>query len=162
MNRRALLKSATLVAAGTGTRAGSERVRAAETSETAPSRAASVNELVVRYIATRNERIAERGRDLVARTWAEDGTYIDRVRRGVGHDGLDSMIQTAQEQYPGYRLRLTGSITAHNGYMRLSWAAGGTPEAPLYIAGADFAVVGSDGRFKSVTGFVDAAPAPIA
>jgi hypothetical protein len=51
-------------------------------------------------------------------------------------------------------------IEAHNGYIRFSWAAGGTAQAPLYLGGTDFAVAAPDGRLQSVTGFVDAAPAP--
>jgi hypothetical protein len=36
-----------------------------------------------------------------------------------------------------------------------------TADAPLYLGGTDFAVIGGDGRFTAVTGFVDAAPAPM-
>ena len=122
----------------------------------------NVNELVVRYIAAWNERDAGRRRDIVATTWTEGGSYVDAHRRGVGHDGIDAMIQTAQQHFPGYRLHLVSGIEAHEGGMRFSWAAGGTPEAPLYLAGTDFAVVGDDGRIKSVVGFVDAAPAAVA
>jgi hypothetical protein len=71
------------------------------------------------------------------------------------------MIAAAQNQFPGYRLRVVSKIEAHNGYLRFSWAAGGTEQAPLYLAGTDFAVVAVDGRMQSVTGFVDAAPAPV-
>jgi hypothetical protein len=122
----------------------------------------NVNELVVGYLAAWNERAAERRRDLVAKTWTESGSYIDAHRRGVGHDAIDAMIRTAQEQFPGYRLRLASGIETHNGYLRFSWAAGGAADAPLYLAGTDFAVVAEDGRLKSVTGFVDAAPAAVA
>jgi hypothetical protein len=59
-------------------------------------------------------------------------------------------------------VRLISKIEAHNGYVRFSWAAGGSEQAPLYLAGTDFGVIADDGRFKSVTGFVDAAPAPVA
>ena len=122
----------------------------------------NVNELVVRYIAAWNERDAKRRRDLVAKTWAEDGIYVDAHRRGVGHDGIDAMIDTAQAQFPGYQLRLVSGIETHNGYVRFSWAAGGLEQAPLYLAGTDFGIIAIDGRLKSVTGFVDAAPAPAA
>jgi hypothetical protein len=120
----------------------------------------NVNELVVSYLAAWNERAGERRRDLVAKTWTEGGTYIDAHRRGVGHDAIDAMIKTAQDQFPAYRLRLVSGIETHNGQMRFSWAAGGSAEAPLYLAGTDFAVVAEDGRLRSVIGFVDAAPAP--
>src|SRR5690348_7627934 len=102
---------------------------------------ANVNELVVRYIASWNERDAERRRALVAKTWADDGTYIDAHRNGVGHGGIDDMIATAQAHFPGYRLHLVSGIETHNGYVRFSWAGGGTAEAPLYLGGTDFAVI---------------------
>jgi hypothetical protein len=98
---------------------------------------------------------------LVAKTWTEEGSYVDRVREGVGHDRIDAMIATAQEHFPGYRLNLASGIEAHHDYVRFSWVAGGTAEAPLYIKGTDFAVVAGDGRLSSVIGFTDAAPAPV-
>jgi len=119
----------------------------------------NVNELVVRYIGIWNERDAKRRRELIAKTWTEDGTYLDAHRHGAGHEGIDAMIGQAQEQFPGYQLRLVSGIETHNGYVRFSWAAGGMAQAPLYLAGTDFAAISSDGRLRAVTGFVDAAPA---
>ena len=118
------------------------------------------NELVARYIAAWNERDAKRRHELVVKTWSEAGTYVDAHRHGEGHDGIDAMIESAQRQIPGYQLRLRSGIEAHNGYVRFSWAAGGSEQAPLYLGGTDFAIVSGDGRFQAVTGFVDAAPAP--
>jgi len=120
---------------------------------------ANVNELVVSYLSVWNERDAGRRRDLIAKTWTEDGTYIDAHRNGVGHDGIDKVIETAQGMFPGYRLHLVSGIEAQNRFVRFSWAAGGSPEAPLYLGGTDFAIVSEDGRLESVAGFVDAAPA---
>jgi hypothetical protein len=119
----------------------------------------NVNELVINYLAAWNERDAKRRRDLVAKAWSDNGTYVDAHRRGDGIDGIDAMIHAAQEQFPGYRLRLVSGIETHNGYVRFSWAAGGTPDAPLYLGGTDFATLGRDDRIQSVAGFVDAAPA---
>ena len=121
----------------------------------------NINEVVVRYLAAWNEREPKRRRDLVAKAWTEDGTYVDRVREGRGHDSLDAMIATAQDQFPGYRLNLASGVEAHHDYVRFSWVAGGTADAPLYIKGTDFAMVAGDGRMKSVVGFTDAAPARI-
>jgi hypothetical protein len=119
----------------------------------------NANELVVDYLAAWNERAAEKRYALVAKTWTDQGRYTDAHRRGSGHDGIDKMIRTAQEQFPNYRVRLVSGIEAHNGHMRFSWAAGGAADAPLYLAGTDFAVIAEDGRLKEVIGFVDAAPA---
>jgi hypothetical protein len=98
-------------------------------------------------------------RDLVAKAWAEDGSYADPAREGRGHDSLDKMIATAQAQFPGYRLNLASGVEAHRDYVRFSWVAGGTAEAPLYIKGTDFAILAGDGRIKLMVGFTDAAPA---
>jgi SnoaL-like domain len=119
----------------------------------------NINELVVEYLAAWNERDPNRRNELIAKIWTEDGSYVDAHRGGKGHDGIASMIEAAQAQFPGYRLQLVSGIEAHNGYVRFSWAAGGSPDAPLYLGGTDFAVVASDGRLKTVAGFVDAAPA---
>jgi len=119
----------------------------------------TANELVVNYLSAWNEIDAKRRRELVAKTWTETGNYVDAHRRGEGHAGIDSMIEKAQGQFPGYRLRLISKIEAHNGFVRFSWAAGGSEQAPLYLGGTDFAVIAGDGRLQSVTGFVDAAPA---
>jgi hypothetical protein len=119
----------------------------------------NVNELVVSYLAAWNERDAKQRRELVAKTWTENGSYVDAHRSGVGHEEIDAMIQATQDVFPGYRLRLVSGIEAQNGYVRFSWAAGGSPEAPLYLAGTDFAVVAKDGRLMTVAGFTDAAPA---
>jgi len=119
----------------------------------------NVNELVVSYLAAWNERDDERRRKLVAKTWTENGSYVDAHRRGQGHDAIDAMIKAAQEQFPSYRLRLVSGIESHNDNIRFSWAAGGAPDAPLYLGGTDFATVARDGRLQSVVGFGDAAPA---
>jgi hypothetical protein len=119
----------------------------------------NVNELVVSYLAAWNERDDSRRRELVAKTWTENGSYVDAHRHGEGHQAIDAMIKAAQTQFPAYRLRLVSGIESHNGHVRFSWAAGGALEAPLYLGGTDFATVWRDGRLQSVVGFVDAAPA---
>ena len=121
----------------------------------------NVNETVVRDIAAWNERDPKRRRDLVAQTWADDGSYIDAHRHGTGHGAIDAMLAGAQAQFPGYRINLISGIEAHNNFVRFSWKAGGTNEAPLYLGGTDFASLAPDGRIKTVAGFTDAAPAPV-
>jgi hypothetical protein len=119
----------------------------------------SVNETVLNYLAAWNETGSERRRAIIARTWVEDGSFLDAHFEGVGHAGIDAMIAGVQQQFAGYRFRLTSGIEAHHDRVRFSWAAGGTPEAPLYFGGTDFAVLAEDGRLRAVTGFVDAMPA---
>jgi hypothetical protein len=122
---------------------------------------ANVNETVVTYIAAWNERDARRRRELIAKAWAEGGSYVDAHRNGTGLDGIDAMIEKVQGQFPGYRLHLSGKIEAFPGHVRFNWQAGGQPDAPLFIAGSDFATLTDDNRLKVVAGFTDAGPAPV-
>ena len=119
----------------------------------------NINERVAGYIAAWNEQDPKRRRELVAKTWADAGSYVDAHRNAEGHAAIDAMIGAAQRQFPGYRLRLISGIESHNNRVRFSWAAGGTDTAPLYLGGTDFAEAAEDGRFQSVVGFVDATPA---
>ena len=164
MERRDFLKYLGLLGSGASARAFAADP-ATDTPTTSPptrsSQMSNANELVVSYLAAWNATDAQTRRELIAKTWTDGGTYVDAHRRGDGHGGIDAMIDKAQRQFPGYRLRLVSKVEAHNGYIRFSWAAGGTEQAPLYLAGTDFAVAGGDGRLKTVTGFVDAAPAPV-
>jgi hypothetical protein len=118
----------------------------------------SINGAVTRYIAAFNETDPVRRRDLIAKTWVPEGTYRDPLVSGDGHDGISAMIGAIHERFPGYRFRLVSGIDAHSGYVRYRWEAGGAEGSPLYFAGTDFAVVAEDGRFASVTGFLDAMP----
>jgi hypothetical protein len=159
MERRDLVR--TIVAAGVLSSPALSGLAVAQSQPQSQRRVSmsNANEAVVRYLAAWNEPEPRKRRELVAKAWTDDGTYVDAARDGGGHDSLDAMIAAAQGHFPGYRLRLASGIEAHHGYLRFSWIAGGTAEAPLYIKGTDFAILGADGRMKSVIGFVDAAPA---
>jgi SnoaL-like domain len=161
MDRRNVLKAAAFVAVGAGLSSRSSRASEAERVSERRSPMSNANEAVVRLLKTWRELDAKRRRDLAAQTFTEDGTYIDRVREGRGHDGIDAMIAKVQAQYPGYSVYLASGIDAHHDCVRFSWVGGGTAEAPLYYKGTDFAVIADDGRFKSVIGFTDAAPVPV-
>ena len=118
----------------------------------------TVNETVIGYLAAWNETDPARRRDILARTWAEDGRYVDAHRDSTGHDALDAMIAAVQQRFPGYRFRLASGIEAHHDRVRFSWVAGGTEATPLYFGGTDMAVLATDGRLREVTGFTDAMP----
>jgi len=118
----------------------------------------SINEAVSNYIAAWNETDAGRRRGIVARTWSDDGRYLDAHREGTGHAAIDAMIAAVQERFAGHRFRLASGIEAHHDRVRFSWTAGGTDQAPLFFGGTDFAVLAEDGRLRMVTGFTDAAP----
>lgn len=114
-------------------------------------------ELVDRYIAVWNEPDGARRRDLIAQTWTTGATYVDPLMQSEGHDGIDSMVQSVQDRFPGYRFHRTGSVDAVQNSVRFSWSFapdGGDP----FAAGTDFGVVAPDNRLQSVTGFFDLTP----
>jgi len=113
-------------------------------------------DLIDRYIAIWNETDARRRRDLIARTWTEDSTYVDPLMRGEGRDGIDAMIQGVQAQFPGLLFRRTSDVDAHNDRVRFAWELG--PEgAPALAGGVDFGVI-AGGRLQAITGFIDFTP----
>ncbi len=115
-----------------------------------------VQSIVDRYLAIWNETEPNRRRDLIAQTWTEDALYLDPMRRGEGHDGIDAMIASVHAQFPEYRFRQIGKVDAHNDRVRFSWELG--PDAGSAIAGGtDFGDI-KEGRLQSVTGFLDFAP----
>jgi hypothetical protein len=120
MNRRDMLLSATLMAAGIAGSQLSSSAATAATNDEKKTPARNVNEAVVRYLAAWNERDASRRLELVAKAWTEDGTYLDRVRHGRGHNEIDAMIATAQAHFPGYQLHLASGIETHHDHVRFS------------------------------------------
>jgi hypothetical protein len=113
-------------------------------------------DLVDRYIAIWNESDDERRRDLIARTWTEDSTYLDPMVRGEGRGGIDAMIRGVQAQFPGLLFRRTNEVDAHNDRVRFAWELG--PEGgPALAGGVDFGVIVGD-RLQAITGFLDFAP----
>ena len=117
-----------------------------------------INTTIANYIAAWNESDPGLRQEAIARTWTEAGSYLDSHRDSTGHEALNAMIGAVQQMFPGYRFRLSSGIEKHHDRVRFSWQAGGVEGAPLFFAGTDFATIGADGRFVSVTGFTDAAP----
>jgi hypothetical protein len=111
-------------------------------------------DLIDRYVATWNERDDQRRRDLIAETWTLTASYVDPLLKGDGRDGIDAAIQVAQAKFPGHRLRRTGPVDIHHDRARFTWEL--APEGgDAVVSGIDFAVISSDRRLHSVTGFFD-------
>ena len=115
----------------------------------------TITSVVDTYLAAWNESDPDRRRALVSDTWTDDGTYLDPLMSGAGVEQITAMIGAAQAQFPGHRFSLSAGPDTHNDVVRFSWAlaADGDPVAH----GQDFASVGPDGRFRTVTGFLEVA-----
>jgi hypothetical protein len=107
------------------------------------------------YIAAWNEADPERRRELIARTWTEDGTYVDPLMAGAGVEGIDAMVGAAQAQFPGHRFELTFGPDAHNDVVRFTWTLVAIESGETAAVGVDFATVAPDGRLRSVIGFLE-------
>lgn len=76
---------------------------------------------------------------------------------GQGWQKIGSLIGAFHGRFPGFRFTLAGTVDGYDDNARFSWALGPEGE-PGMILGTDFAIV-ENGRLKSVTGFIDKAPA---
>jgi hypothetical protein len=114
-------------------------------------------DLVDRYFAAWNETNAARRRALIEQTWAHDASYVDPLLAGNGHEGIDAMIGAVHERFPQHTFRLNNNADGFGNYVRFSWDLV-APGGEAIVKGSDFGVVDAAGRFKSVTGFLDAAP----
>jgi hypothetical protein len=131
-----------------------------ETLPMSASETSALEGLVDSYIAAWNARDAGDRAALVARTWTPDATYADPLMSGAGHAGIDAMIAAAQGQYPGLIFSRRGAPDVHGDNLRFSWDLGPQGGPPM-AGGTDFAVV-EGGRIRTVTGFLDFAPATAA
>jgi SnoaL-like domain len=112
---------------------------------------------IQRYIDAWNESDAGRRRELVSSVWTDDGTYVDPLMAGEGHDSISTMIGLAQQQFPEHRFELSYGPDAHNDRVRFAWRLYGPDGDDPVAGGTDFAVVAADGRLSSVTGFLEQA-----
>lgn len=115
-----------------------------------------LTDVVDTYIASWNETDADRRRELVGRTWTEEGTYLDPLMSGEGPDAITAMIGGAQQQYPEHRFELSFGPDAHNDRARFAWRLYGANGEPV-ADGVDFATLAGDGRLRAVTGFLEPA-----
>jgi hypothetical protein len=119
--------------------------------------AAPAAEIVEAYVATWNETDAARRRAAIATAWAEAGRYCDPVMAGEGHAGLESLLAGVQAKFPGFVLKRTSPVDAHNGHVRFAWSLG-PAGGPTVVEGVDFCALAPDGRLQSVVGFIDKMP----
>jgi SnoaL-like domain len=115
----------------------------------------ALNNLIHRYIDAWNETDAGRRQELVADVWTDEGTYLDPLMSGAGHDAITAMIGGAQQQFPEHRFELSFGPDAHNDRVRFAWRLYGPGGGATVAAGTDFGLVAEDGRLSSVTGFLE-------
>ncbi|MGP4046066.1 nuclear transport factor 2 family protein [Streptomyces sp. 2A115] len=95
----------------------------------------------------------------VAAAWATDGSYTDPFTDVSGHDGIAAVIAATHEQFPGFVFRPTGAVDGHHDIARFGWELVSTADGSAPVAGFDVICLDSDGRIRSVHGFLDRVPA---
>ena len=113
--------------------------------------------IAIRYIDLWNERTPARRREILAANWAIDARYVDPLMSGDGHDGVDALIAGVQQRFPDFKFKLIGEPNGFGDHVRFCWGLG-ADGADSPIKGTDFAML-SDGRIRSITGFLDQVPA---
>ena len=117
----------------------------------------TVRDLIESYLACWNETDSATRRELIAKTWAADASYVDPLVDAHGHDAIDAAIAATQGQFPGHAFALAGPVDTHHNVARFSWGLGRDGDDPL-VLGSDVASVGADGRLARVVGFLDKVP----
>ncbi|WP_213777305.1 nuclear transport factor 2 family protein [Caballeronia sp. dw_276] len=112
--------------------------------------------LVGRYIDAWNETDAARRETLAAQVLLENGRYLDPMMNSTGPKGFADMIGAFQSSMPGLSFQRVGGIDATGQTVRFSWrlidATG-----RQFASGTDIGDFCVDGRFASITGFIDSA-----
>jgi hypothetical protein len=115
--------------------------------------------LAQRYIASWNETDPTLRRRAIDALYTEDARYVDPMAVADGREAIAATIAAVQGQFPGFRFRLVGPVDAHHDQARFTWEFGPDGmDAP--IIGFDVAVTDSQGRLRTVLGFLDKVHAP--
>ena len=116
-----------------------------------------VTTIVDTYLEMWNEPDQARRADLIRTAWIESGHYVDPLMESRGYDGLSTMVDGVQQQFPGATFRRTSGVDQHHALIRFGWelvAADGTS----IVAGLDIGVVSDDGRLDRIAGFLGELP----
>ena len=121
---------------------------------TMESRMNNLTDLIDRYIAMWNETDGERRREIIARVWTRNASYVDPVLQGEGAAEIDAMVTSVQQRFPGHKFRRTSAVDVHHDRVRFGWELGPDVGDPV-VVGTDFGVVVGGERLQAITGFFD-------
>jgi hypothetical protein len=113
--------------------------------------------LAQRYIDAWNETDPQARQKLVRELYTADARYSDPLAVAQGHAAITATIAAVQEQFPGFRFRLSGAVDAHHDQARFGWELGPVG-ATAPIAGFDVVIGDGHGRLHTVLGFLDRVP----
>jgi hypothetical protein len=108
-------------------------------------------EAVNTYGATWNEPGEEKRRELLDRSWSDDGVYMDPTARADGRDALLAHIGGFQAMMPGHTIDMTSDVDTHGNVFRFAWIMRNGNETVL--EGMDYGELADDGRIRRIVGF---------
>jgi hypothetical protein len=114
--------------------------------------------LVADYLAMWRETDEAARAERIAQVFTEDGRHVDPNADAQGHAGLAEMITAVHALYPGFTMRQTTAIDAHNDQLRFGWQLQ-SADGSLTLDGIDVGEVAADGRLQRITGFWGDLPA---
>ena len=117
----------------------------------------ALESVVENYVASWNETDPARRKSALAASCTGNASYRDPVMTSDGHAGLDAMLAGVQAKFPGFVLRRTSKVDAHNGACRFTWSLG-PASGPTVVEGVDFCALAPDGKLASIVGFIDKMP----
>ena len=116
----------------------------------------SALEIATTYLATWNEKDADRRRTLIAEGWSPDATYVDPLMSANGAGQINEIIGAVHKRFPDFHFTLIGTPDGHGDNVRFSWGLGPMDAEPA-IEGSDVVQL-REGRLGSVVGFLDKVP----
>ncbi|AGZ40461.1 nuclear transport factor 2 family protein [Actinoplanes friuliensis] len=112
---------------------------------------------VQRYLDVWNTTDPAERLSRITEVFTPDVRYVDPLAAVEGHEALNQLIGAAQGQFPGMVFTPGGPSDAHHDQARFTWQLGPAGGEALVI-GFDVAELGSDGRIRTVLGFLDRVP----
>ena len=103
------------------------------------------------YVAAWSETDEGKRRELLEKSWAENGTYTDPTVEVVGRKALVQHIAGIHQRFVDCRILLTSRVDEHHGRLRFTWAMVNF-EGSRMSEGIDFGEVSSNGRLIRING----------
>ncbi|MGZ9074387.1 MAG: nuclear transport factor 2 family protein [Burkholderiaceae bacterium] len=111
-----------------------------------------LDELIILYAAAWSEPDRVLRQQLLARVWAEDGTYTDPTAYVEGRKALGDHIGGFFKQFPGARFVVTSEIDAHHKRLRFTWRMM-LADGKVFADGVDFGELSPDNKLRQIVGF---------
>ena len=108
-------------------------------------------EIVTAYGAAWNEPDEKARRELLTRSWADDGQYSDPTGSADGRDALVAHIGGFQAMMPGHTIDMTSGLDTRDNVFRFAWVMRNGAEDVL--EGMDYGELAADGRISRIVGF---------